>query len=612
MALMLTMSAFANSGAGDGDFTVDLRTVQVVCRNTNSVDCVKAAAELEKHLALMAGERRPSPDGFVFSVGECPAGNSPEEYKYVARVCENRICFWGDEAVHGLETGRGALFAVYEFLDKKLGVRWMFPGDDGIVFKPTTSMSVKNGEEWCYTLHMEVCYFPVYRRWRRAKRAVMPKAYRISEKDFNAKCDAVEEWYARMRFASRNRQPSGHGFKDWQRRFLKDHPDWFAYVTHPSLVRDGKPGRGVVDREQRRVHGCYSNPEVPKAIVADWVEKGAPKRFNLCLNDGKYCHCQCAACRALDATKPGETTVDYISDRVVHLYNAVLKEALKVRPDVDVMAYVYSAYRRPPRREKILYGDNMIISWVPAIGDDYMGDIAKWKAAGVKKFIIRPNYMCYSAVFPRGLERFLFDNFKNVMKEGASGVLYDGTPRPVLDLEYYMIGSLTRCPERGFEEILEEFYSQYGAAAPCAKAYFENVRNRAQRVIDQGGSYKLRIKQRLDDSELAKFAVGGHTEKDLETDLAALSFRDFHKLTPHEKRRYDKLRLRAENALLTYRFIRLCDGKDKAAFDSAAATLYDFRLKNLVMLGNEGENWFSTRNCELPVWMQTVYMKPKR
>ena len=131
-------------------------------------------------------------------------------------------------------------------------------------------------------------------------------------------------------------------------------------------------------------------------------------------------------------------------------------------------------------------------------------------------------------------------------------------------------------------------------------------------MIDQGGSYKLRIKQRLDDSELAKFAVGGHTEKDLETDLAGLSFRDFHKLTPHEKRRYDKLRLRAENALLTYRFIRLCDGKDKAAFDSAAATLYDFRLKNLVMLGNEGENWFSTRNCELPVWMQTVYMKPKR
>ena len=53
-------------------FRVDLRTARVVCCNTNDADSVMAAAELEKHLNMVAGERTPQADGFVFAVGEKP------------------------------------------------------------------------------------------------------------------------------------------------------------------------------------------------------------------------------------------------------------------------------------------------------------------------------------------------------------------------------------------------------------------------------------------------------------------------------------------------------------------------------------------------------------
>ena len=38
--------------AAVGAFTVDLRTASVVCAKTNSVGCVTAVRELEKHLDL--------------------------------------------------------------------------------------------------------------------------------------------------------------------------------------------------------------------------------------------------------------------------------------------------------------------------------------------------------------------------------------------------------------------------------------------------------------------------------------------------------------------------------------------------------------------------------
>ena len=597
---------------------VDLRTVQVVCCDTNSPGCRQAAAELEKHLGLVAGTREPAADGWTFAVGKRPAGE-PEPAAFVSRakVVGRTVCFWGEEAEHGEESTRGPLFAVYEFLEKALGVRWFFPGDEGIGAPKRTSVELKEGDAWRFEPALEMCSFRVYDNWKRRykKSPGVPKEFQIARKDFDRIHSDMRVWYDRMRLASRDRQKSGHAFKDWQGRYLKDHPDWFAYIEHPDLVRDGKPGRGVKDSEAGRIHACHSNPDVAAAVVADWQAKGAPRRLNLCLNDGKYCFCHCPNCLALDTRREGEDFLDHLTDRVVYFYNNVMERAMKVRPDVDAVAYAYSTYRNPPRREKLRYGDNMTFSFVAAFGDDYEKNMEDWAAVGMRRFYLRPNYMCYAAVFPRGAEKYLYDVFKAGLKHGMVGVMYDGMPRPVTDLEYYVIATLARCPERVFDGIVDEFYTQYGAAASVARAYFERVRGRSDRFAGRGrGAKDAAVRQRLDDSELAKCAFGGATEEELVQDLAVLE-QGAVLLAPSRadlsRVRFDKLVLRARHALLTYRFLKASKGSDAAAFAAATKALHDFRVANFTALGCEGGAWFSKTNSEREAWTKAGLLKAK-
>ena len=172
-----------------------------------------------------------------------------------------------------------------------------------------------------------------------------------------------------------------------------------------------------------------------------------------------------------------------------------------------------------------------------------------------------------------------------------------------MDFEYYVIASLASRPERSFEEISREFYSQYGAAADVARAYFERVRERAERT---GGTMKSRVletdRHMLDDSELSKYAFLGCTAADLEGDCALLAQGEAMALDSADRKRFGRLVLRAENALLTIKFLVASKGRNEAAFMEAAKALYDFRLKNRLALGNDGFHWYSPRNCEISAW----------
>lgn len=619
--MMCGVAAFAvglaamQAAAGD-KFTADLRTATVVCADTNSVGSVTAAKELEKHLALVAGKRAPSPDGIVFAVGERPAGApEPAVFESCGRVCGKRVSFWGEEAEHGLERSQGPLFAVYEFIEKKLGVKWVAPGDENIVYSPRSCIELSDGEAWSFTPPFEVCNFMHYRqcdfRKMLAGNAALPEVFRCKKLDMVRMSNTIAQWYNRMRIASTNRHKSGHAYSWWQGRYLKDHPEWFAYVTNPLVCRDGKPGRGVVDSQARYVHGCYTCPELPQVIIDDWIAKGTPKRFNFCLNDGAW-FCECPKCLALDTRLPGEEFKDHLTDRVVYFYNKVMALAVKVRPDVDACAYIYSLYRKPPRREKLLYGDNMIFGWVPALGDDYLAQIKAWKDVGVKRFYARPNYLCYLGAFPRGLERFLYDNFKDCTSlPGAVGVLYDGRYNPIMGIDYYLLCSLAQRPGRGFDEIMEEFYSQYGAAAPEAKAYFEHVRARSGATLAFAKSAKMpELRQRVDDSELDKFAYAGHSLADLEAELAILRPGLEKPLDARDRVRFSRLVMRAEHAVLTFRFISAASGRDDAELQKTADALYAFRVANRDAFGRcEAYRWFARKNrAEYEAWHRTKYM----
>lgn len=584
---------------------IDLVRAKVVCANPSSALCRRAVDELERHLLLIAGRRMPE-GPFVFSVGERPQGEAePGPCESRARVCGDRICFWGDDSGEGRDSRKGTLFAVYEFLDRALGVKWVFPGDDGIVFKPQATLRLDDGAAWSYKPVFALNSIRIGRPNRydeEVNLSGMPEALRPTRDVYERRHAERAQWLERMREVSADRFVYGHAFTDWQDRYLEAHPQWFGMDPRQGLKDRGF--RGLPEGLKRRAKFCLSNPEVVDAIVADWRDdKGTCRYFNICPNDGSPGFCRCGSCMELDARRPGEEFLDHLTDRYLWFWNAIADKAVAIRPDVRIVTYAYGFYRHPPRREKVRHPENMVFGMVPAFGDDYVKLYSEWRAVGMRNFFLRPNYLCYSSVFPRGLEKYLYDNFRTSLDYGMMGVDYDGRPRQVTDFEYYVVASLASCPSKGFGDIENEFFSQYGAAADVARAYFLKVRRRAESTRATMMS-RVREDNRhmLDDSELSKFAVLGHTQADLDGDLELLRRGVGLGMSDREASRFRRLVLRARHAVLAMRFLAAAKGRDDSAVLSSGRRLYEFRLKNLHALGDEACDWHSPRNCERGAW----------
>ncbi len=593
--------------------TFDLAAAKVEVKGGGS-DCRLAAKELEDHLKLIAGARTGN-GPCVFAVGERPEGApEPGAFESFARVCGGKVFFWGDDAMHGNTRSKGTLFAVYEFLDRVLGVKWVHPGDDGIVAPPRRTVELEDGAEWRFRPPFALNSIRIgnFARFdEKTVNASVPEGLGTTREIAARQHAEREQWRDRMREMSYDRFSYGHAFTSWQDRYLDTHPEYLGMDPKYGLKEKGY--RGLPPRLAPRFKFCLSNPAVPDLIIDDWKKRGAPKYLNVCPNDGTPGFCHCENCLKLDARKPGEAFLDHLTDRYLWFWNRLAEKARAVRPDVRLVAYIYGYYRHPPRRERVEFPDNFVFGIVPSMTDDYMALYDAWRKVGMKHFFLRPNYMCYCAVFPRGLERFLYDNFKDSLASGMMGVDYDGCPRPVTDFEYYVVASLASHTDRTFEAIAEEFYSQFGAAADEARAYYEGIRERAGR---SRATFVARVldddRHVQDDSELAKYAVLGHTLADLEGDLAKLRPGLKKQLLPAEKVRLEALALRAEHALMTFRFLAASKraGKEgKAALAAAAKALHEFRVKNLHALGDEAASWYSKRNSEVGAWRKAGYLR---
>ena len=483
---------------------VDISSAKIVRAKKENPQQKFAADELEKHLKLIAG-RTGDGEGFRF-VFRRPTGAKDVQYAAFAKREGNTIWFWGDDIGARRYPYYGSAFAVYGFLEKILGVKWVRPGDDGIVFKPCTKVDIP--ENWTYEFHCP------------SKTALI----RGIDPEFGR----------RMRYVARRPFKYGHAFRDWQKRFLKDHPEYLG------LAPDGM--RGVKPAWRELVKLCLSNPEVIDVIINDWKSKGAGKYINICPNDGTPGYCFCAGCRALDADLPGEPFFHHKTDRYLNFWNRLLAKAVEVNPDVKAVTYIYSYYRFKPRRERIQFPDNMYFGMVPSMKDDYKADFEGFKAAGLKHFFFRPNYLAYKGKLPRGLERFLYDSFHYYHKEGSFGVDYDGRATPVMALEYYVVFRQVAFPELSYETIIDEWCSQYGAAAETVKAYHARIQKRGDASRAKvAARMKAEMADVLDDSELAGTVADAHSVEDFKGDLALLETIDTSKLSAIEAKRFAEL-----------------------------------------------------------------------
>ena len=386
---------------------------------------------------------------------------------------------------------------------------------------------------------------------------------------------------------------AGHSFGGILDRYWKTDRTLFGLM--PSGVR-GVEMKGSPAWFRNLSKMCVSNERLVDEKIAEWVKAGKPECLRCGENDGLLGYCRCEKCRALDADLPGERFVHHKSDRYVDFWNRIAEKARALRPDVKVTVHLYSVLRHPPRKAKVKYPDNMMCSYVPSLHDaDPVADIRAWKAAGLKNFFTRPNWLCTRSVLPMGLERRLYDVHRGLFAAGSKGMDEDPTPgNPAIGFEICMLEHLCADPNVPFEKIEDYWCGRFGAAKETVRDYYRTVRARCDR---EWPKYLKRLRdldiEFLDDGHFCRTVHELHTVAELEADLAILERFDASRLTGEAARQFADLKTCARHYVITKKTLVSKSPADKAA-------LTDFRIANRAALGT-GWNLVYTKG-EVDLW----------
>lgn len=343
-----------------------------------------------------------------------------------------------------LGVAAGTLNAVYEFVDRELGVRFLWPDSKlGIVCPERKTISADKSYEWHPPFEsVRIRRFPTM--WaRRAARA----------------------------FTTRPVYPEGgsggHAFVRWREKYASSHPEFFAM--------DAKGERQLFSGAM-----CVANPALHSEIVRLWREARAKSPnvvfdINACENDTKG-NCRCPLCESWDDPKADPKDA---SERYARFYKAVYDLAAKEDPSVRVHGYAYSNYRNPPRLVSL--PENVVISFVPSPKFPYdtksrnnvLGLIDGWAKAGAT-LNYRPNLLDGYAM-PEDISSDYYDEFQAMRRARMKCIDVDGpnmsfaTQGPYL----YILARMMVHPDWPLERLKDEYYSAFGPAKDAVRAYWE-------------------------------------------------------------------------------------------------------------------------------------------
>lgn len=457
----------------------------VLSPNTGGIARV-AALELQKHLKMITGveisiREQATPDRYAFCFNGTPQDKKLKPEESVFEVTQAATFFYGDDTPFQSDKSittiifRGSKFgtltAVYDFLEKQFGVRWIWPGDSGIIYPHSNKLLLKTGSRNWKPEFIIRHIGPGYGMWKwktyEQTSKDLPVDFRLTQEQYEEKALETHLWLRRMRMGRSINYVFGHAFTNWWSKYSKIHPEYFS--LQPDGVR-----RPENPKWPHAVKLCVSNPAVVKQVVENWREAGMPPSINTCENDSKG-YCQCPECMKLDVIRPGEEPLTHLTDRYLHFANAIQAEAAKLRPDVVATMYAYSVYMQPPRREKVSPG--LVIGFVPFMMEPFeLTDTRyrQWREAGTKQLFLRPNDQYVNPCIPMGFEKRLYEHFQLGVKNKIIGTSYDSLHNywQANGIADYILARAHIDPSIPFEDLLDEYCSAFGGASPEVKDYF--------------------------------------------------------------------------------------------------------------------------------------------
>lgn len=390
----------------------------------------------------------------------------------------------------------GTRYALTQFLEDVLGVRYLWPGELGKVVPRSTTIAVPA---------LDVSYTPIVQqrriRWLgfqpRIELGLVKLGYEKDDyinirKEADATKSYVGMWPYWHRLGGSANLASGHAFDHAWEKYGKDHPEWFAMQPNGS--------RAPHKKSSGNTQFCVSNLDLIDAIAAEKIKElnnSQLRSVSLSANDGSYeTFCLCDACEALDPKqgvkvqlydRSGDTPrwIEHVSmtDRYVFFWNEITKRIVKVHPDAYISVYAYSTYTAPPLERKL--HPNIAVGFT---GINYMSDKLRdegrreWDgwAKAASKMYFRPNLLLAGRRqgTPVIYVHKMAEDFKYMAHHSMFATDFDSCVHnwATQGLNYYVLAKLHWNPDLDVDKMIDDYCkSGFGNAAEHVKSYLMDI-----------------------------------------------------------------------------------------------------------------------------------------
>ena len=464
--------------------------------------------------ALVTGKKLPKKNRIFFGVSNAAkkilvSGNNFLLDKLADQ--ESVIQCIGDDVFLYGKGKYGNLWAVYEFIEHKLGVAFLdVSGFTHIPYhKKLTLSRQKHGAKYAFKVRSIMSY--IYMDRENAVNFLYRNRQNFDLGDKNP--EGIENIYEQF--------IAHHGIAmfippyTYEKRLLKfiHPPVWLRkkayFETNPEYFSMNKQGKRIPD-----LHYCFSNAEFKKELTGNMLryyneQKNLPQfagkklLVRLGLNDKAINMCFCKPCQAMQKKyqTPGATYLLY------------MKELAEAHPDIlfELSAYQRALTENPPVMQG-KFPPNLVICLAP-INANFSHD---WDSTELNRHALKnlrnwskltkrihswyyPNPYIRDGRFMESpdanLERTATD-IRHLAAVGADGTFFEQDAGGLLEftnftaLQNYVMLKLFQNPRLDLDKLVAKFIRlYYGKAAPFVQQYYNELRDAHQQFIKSGGSW---------------------------------------------------------------------------------------------------------------------------
>jgi len=448
-----------------------------------------------------------------------------ERESYVIQTAGQDLILVGRDSVNeGVQIEAGTHQAVAAFIEDKLNVRWLWPGELGTDLIPSPTLSFAPFKiSYSPPLQLRLLNYTNFERSHgnltdevKANLEMIGGTLEIQKR----KDTEAREW---LNMHRADAPPTGssinclagtlynyrarHAYAEWFSRYGKKNPEWFA--LQPNGTRKPFP-------RPKDVKMCVSNPGVAKQWIRNatkfFSERPNATTYEAGENDrGWEGYCVCEDCVAMDNIHAVMLDRDLIwenerrpsyalTDRYVRYWNQLAVMLKEQFPDRDI--YVSTlAYHVTQPAPTIPLEQNILPAFVGIERRFYHRNNQEhteaqremwkgwWEAAGQRRALIwRPNIIYKTVGLPYIFTSRHAANMRFLYEHGLLGIYFGegGGHWAIQGPQHYLHAKLAWNPQADAESVMTDYYQRgFGPASEFIQKYFEGFEKLYARLAEQ-------------------------------------------------------------------------------------------------------------------------------